>query len=174
MTELNAAIIDVMIHQFKKDMKESYKIVENAGLRITKYDGKFNISNDATHRWCYMTRIWDSWKGGYRYDVHWGVTNGNGRKSYKTNDPKTIPFDFYRMLNMAYGVSLYNYSYRSPAVEKGERIRSKKYVIKSGQREIEVIKERIRKDQEKLISLVREVEEDKYELKELKKKYGLS
>lgn len=52
--QVNEAIYEVCVHQFKKDAKESHAIVEAAGYEISKYDGDWRFYNAETDRRVYM------------------------------------------------------------------------------------------------------------------------
>lgn len=47
---LNEAIVDVITHQFKKDCPEAHSLVTSWGLKIFKYDGRFEVINSETSK----------------------------------------------------------------------------------------------------------------------------
>lgn len=47
---LNEAIVDVITHQYKKDCPEAHSLVTSWGLKIFKYDGRFEVFNPETQK----------------------------------------------------------------------------------------------------------------------------
>ena len=43
--EMNKAILKVLTSKYKKDCKEEYKMIEEAGYEVCKWDGVFHITN---------------------------------------------------------------------------------------------------------------------------------
>lgn len=99
MTYLNNAIIQVISHQYKKDVKQFHQIVEAAGYKIEKYDGCYRVSNPKTYRYCYMIDT-GFYSGRERWVLYWG-SHGYGSKVIY-GDPINAKVDLTNMLNTPY------------------------------------------------------------------------
>ena len=153
-TELNNAIYLVLITQYKKNAPEAFKMVEDAGYKITKYDGCFWVENVATRRQLYVN------DRGYVRDLK------KNKISHK--------FDFVGFLNKPLNTEYY----RTPAGEcertaKRCRLSGAKFSVWRCERDIEKAKATIFSAENDLIKAVKEREKYMNGLREIRKQLGL-
>lgn len=172
--ELNNAIFNVLYYQFKKDCKVSHDIVEQAGYKISKFNGHFNIKNEATDR-C----VWIEHGSYTSYIKRFSNSNKDVRiEGYTFSCTK---FDFvgylekprnevwWDIINSDY----YGLGRRGTGYWKRERLRTAKNSVKYRKEDIEKIKGQIAKLQEALEKEIRYEIEAEYKLEEVRKELGL-
>lgn len=169
---LNEAIIQVITNKYKKDAKEAHKIVEDAGYKINKVDGYYHVSSSSTYRYCYAFYS-GHYDKGQRWCIYWG-SNVRGSKIH-WGDPANIKIDFTNLLNTRYNNVAHEQSpSHSPAVEKYQSIRWKKYTIKQDEKYIQDTLNSIANLNAKLISATELKAQHEMELANLRKENGLN
>ena len=165
--DINEAIYKVMSTQFKKDMGEALKVVEEAGYTVSKWDSRFYVKNPKTGRELCLR---DTYKG---YAVH-----GNGHVKCKFNWGKTCSMDLVGYLekpfnNEWYKVQAMQSDWRSATWYKWDRLRSAKWYIKYEKESIEKTKKKIAQLQQELEDAIRSQIRYEQNLVEVRKDLGL-
>ena len=165
--EINDAIYKVVTTQFKKDAKESHRIVEEVGYKIIKCDGSFKVRNPETYRYVQV-----EFSHGYFYNAK--VYTVSGCKYFRAEDGLKA-FDFVGQLETTrkvYDEPDPDY-YESEAVIKHSQIKSMDSLAKCYDNDIKTTLEKIAKLQEDLIRYTEYKIEYETKARNLRKKYGL-
>lgn len=162
--EINEAIKKVLSVQYKKEAKDAFKVVEDAGFEIYKMNGTFGITDKKNVNHVRIEL------GKYRTYLHLG------NKQIKFNNFSEISkIDFVSFLEKERIVRLdqSSYWYRTETQKKMERLRDKKRSIQYSEDDIERIKKKIEEAQKELIWAVEYKEQKKADLKAIRKELGL-
>lgn len=172
---LNDAIIQVITTKYKKDALGAHKIVEDAGYKIDKRDGRYYVSNEVTHRYC------NAWLTGYDYGrQRWYFDWGSmvyARKIHYGN-PSGIKVDFVNLLNTPYNreghVSAYDDKWNnSVAKEKYSRLKQLRYNVDYYSKETQKIIDEFSRLQERLIEATEDKARSVAKLDAYRKECGL-
>ena len=122
---LNEAIYKVIKTQFKKDMGEALRLVEEAGYRVSKWDSRFYVKNERTNR---EVCLRESYFGNC-------IISGNGYEKCKFHPDEVCRFDFIGYLEKPHNLAWYDIEakkndWRSPTWYKYDRLRSIRNSIK--------------------------------------------
>ena len=165
-TELNKAIYTVITTQYKKDCREAHKAVEDAGFKIRKIRGGYEVVNTKTNRDLYTSRS-NRWGGGLFLHYNW----------YKRKIKLTENFDFVNCLNTPYNEinEQDNPWIRAPktAKEKHDRIKSMKWDVEYHERNYERALAQIQKLQRELVHEAEQKLLAEQKLETYKKELGL-
>ena len=135
--QINKAIFEVISTQFKKDAKDSHRIVEESGYDIYKMDGAFHVRNRETGKSIYA-----------RYNDYFTkilIYNYNKTASYKIGEVK---FDFVNYLEKPKNTAWNEIRYGT-----SNRFRSQADALHHAKWDIDYHKERIAKIQGQIKSL---------------------
>lgn len=164
---LNEAIYKVISTQFKKDMGGALAIVEQAGYKVTKWDGRFYVKNEKTGR---EVCLREGYKG---YTVV-----GNGYDKCKFSWDGICRMDLVGYLEKPfnrewYKVQAMRSDWKSPTIYKWERLRNATYLVNCSVRDIEEIKRKIAELTNKLEYDATHLAERKQDLVTIRKDLGL-
>lgn len=166
---LNGAILNVLETQFKKDMREGVvQLVEQAGYKVVKITGGYEVKNPATNKWVSI---------GYRHSYYRYIQNLG--RDVRIEYGKKVMFDFINYLEKPVNREWYAIHNvwgwnTTPTQEKMSALRSAKSAIKSSDRDIANIQKQMEALQKKLIDEVRLQEERKQRLISVRKELGLN
>ena len=171
--QVNRAIAEVMVHQYKKDCKDAHAIVEAAGYDVFKnIYSSWEVMNKETGRRLYCSN--EDWKG----NKHVHKTAYYGKNiSINRNHLDECKVDFVGCLDcnrIPWHDSYDAYTnYRPVAVYKYSELKMKKNRVIWREEDIEKKKKEIEKLQADLIRYVEYKEEAKANLKAFRKELGL-
>lgn len=164
---LNEAIYKVISTQFKKDMGDALKIVENAGYKVTKWDGRFYVKNETTRRELCLR---EGYKG---YKV---CGNGYDKCRFGWND--VCPMDLVGYLNKEINRNWYELEFArndwmSPTWRKYTMLKDAKSNIKYNETAIEKLRKEIAEKQNILERCIADAVRREQKLTEVRKQLGL-
>lgn len=81
--QVNAAVWQVLMHQYKKDAKEAHEIVKQAGYSIEKLSGCWRVYNEKTGRSVYVNE-------GNSRSYLCRTTNSDQRIGWKAWEPESV------------------------------------------------------------------------------------
>ena len=163
--EVNNAILKVLTTQFKRDAKESHKIVEEAGYEIYKYGGSFGVKNPKTHN---IVRI----------DFSRGF-NSRGRVNLRRNSKRfrsleeLKPIDFVGNLDTTRKAYCEWLPYESEAHRKYDEIKRSDCMAMSYDEYIKKTLDKLASLQKDLIRYTQEKADYEQKARDARKKYGL-
>lgn len=167
-TELNKAIGIVITAQYKKDYREAFKMVEEAGYVIDKWNGSFGVTNTATHRTVkinfdkYHARLMlNPYKYGQRVDDNWELLQ-------KVDFVGCLEKEINKVWQQAQC-----YEYVSPTMEKYKRIKSVRSSIRYNASEVIRIKKKMEELQKSLEYYQKGYQESREELVAVKARFGM-
>ena len=160
--ELNNAIFLVLFKQYKKEAKEAHSIVGEAGYKIEKWDGSFEVKNPKTARYLH---------------IHWGDYSGtlnmrSGSKRFKTTE-ELKRVDFVGQLDTTREVYFAPDEYESEALRKYSDIKHQDSMAELYDNDIKQTLKKIASLQDDLIRYTRWKAEYEAKAKECRKEYGL-
>ena len=164
---LNEAIYKVIKTQFKKDMGGALAIVEQAGYKVTKWDGRFYVKNPRNNKeLCLRT----GYKG--------YVVSGNGYDKCKFSWDGICRMDLVGYLEKPfnrewYKVQAMRCDWKSPTIYKWERLRNAVYLVDCSVRGIEETKRKIAELTSALEHGATRLAERKQNLATIRKELGL-
>lgn len=167
---LNKAMEMVLRTQFKKQVKEAHKIVEEAGYTINKIQGGYQITNPKTGRFIYIRQ------DGYRKSIIHGYYNSQQRRIRSEADYQK--FDYTGCLNKPINKDYYEQilNEEHTAYHKSEamqKLKSAKWSLKYEEDRIARIQKDIEKLQQDLIRAAMAKARAIDKLNEVKKDLGL-
>lgn len=163
--ELNKAILEVCLTQYKKDAKEAHKLVESAGFSIRKEDGQFVVSNSSNYKEVRVTRK-------YRKIV---VYSNSWRSTAfpVENNTYDVKFNFYDYLTKPRNETYYiNYTY-APSQDKYRILKSAKWDVDYYDKRVTSIQKQIETLQKDLVYAVEHRTEAKARYESRRKDLGL-
>ena len=165
---LNEAIFTVLTTQYKKDAKDAFNLVDEAGYKYIKYRGRFEVYNPETNRRIYVT---EGFRKNY-YTVHTGLYMRQTTHFKREADIKVMDFvnclekpvntEFYREVPEGKAAGIYY-----------NRIKSKRNMVKSYEDDIKSYQEQIEKLQQKIIYAAQKKAEYEMNIREAKKELGI-
>lgn len=163
--ELNKAILEVCLTQYKKDAKEAHKLVENAGFSIRKEDGQFVVSNNSNYKEVRVARK-------YRKIVVY--SNGRRRTEFPVeNNTYDVKFDFYNYLTKPRNETYYtNYTY-TPSQDKYHSLKSARWDVDYYNERVNKIQKEIDRLQKDLVYAVERRTEAKARYENRRRDLGL-
>lgn len=162
--EINEAIKKVLSVQYKKEAKDAFKVVEDAGFEIYKMNGTFGISDKKNVNHVRVEL------GRYKTYLHLG----NKRIDFNSfSEISKIDFVSFLEKERIICLDASSYWYRTKTQAKMERLRDKKRSIQYSEDDIERIKKKIEEAQKELIRAVEYKEQKKADLKAFRKELGL-
>ena len=166
---VNKRIIEVCKNQYKKDAKDAHEIVELAGYKIEKYEGRYIVLNPKTGKRVsllgYSAKTENRRKPCVAYDT------GKGIKVFNWNEePK---FDFVAYLDKPWNREYYRNIPESEYKRARANIKSQKNWIEYRKKEVEKTRKDIEDKIANLEHVNRELQKAKDELENIRKKYGL-
>ena len=173
-TVLNDAIINVLTHQFKKDVPKSHRTVENAGYVIYKVNGHFVVKNPKTDRNISVTQ---SHRYRYRYFAEYGYYSKHQKYCNTMDDVRKI--DFVNCLNTPINSEYYSTFNAVPTIKKKyskyrSGLHDAKWDIDYYNSCIERYKKEIEKLNNELIRCARERGKAEEKLSGIRKELGLT
>ena len=162
---LNRAIFKVLTTKFKKDAKESHRIVEDVGYEIIKWDGSFQVTNPNTNRY---VRIEET-QGFY---THYRLRIWTDHKEVKSVD-ELKAVDFVGQLETTRKPYYEPYETESEAYLKYRGIKNADYWAESADKHIKEILDKLSSLQKDLIYYTEEKAKYEAKAKSLRKEYGL-
>ena len=173
---INEAIWTVLKAKYKKEAKEAFKVVEDAGYEIYKNGcGYWTVSNPDTHR--YINLGDRGWKHhSYTVIQHGPYVAQSRMVQSKEFNSNSIAFDFVNCLDTPINETWYklqNKSNTSKAVAQYQAIKFSKRMAESYARDIENTMKEIERLQARLISQTESKVRYEAEVKELKRQFGL-
>ena len=167
---LNKAMEMVLRTQFKKQVKEAHKIIEEAGYTINKIQGCYEITNPTTGRFIYIRH------NGYRSTISHGIYNSQQRMIKSEADYQK--FDYAGCLNKPINKDYYEqirneeYSayHKSEAMQK---LKSAKWSLKYEEDRIARIQKEVEKLNQELIRAAMAKARAIDKLNEVRKDIGL-
>lgn len=172
--ELNKAIRTVLTTQYKKQAKEAFQMVENAGYEIYKMGGDWRVKNNKTGRIVYL-------EDGWRSTFIWHGNRWENRTQCKgSEDTATMRlFDFVgaleKPLNKDYYTSIaFTYENESKARQRYDELKSARRSVKWYDEDINNIKKQMQKLQDELVRKAQYKLEAEQTLKKVRKELGLA
>jgi hypothetical protein len=166
--ELNEAIYKVIKTQFKKDMGDALKVVEEAGYTVKKWDSRFYVKNPNTGRELCLREGWGKYKV---------CGNGSEKCAFRFEDVCRMDFVGYleKPFNYAwYKVQDMQREWRSATWYKWDRLRSAKFNIMYEKDEIAKVKQDIANLQARLEQAIRSQVKYEQNLIAVRKELGLN
>jgi len=164
---LNEAVYKVISTQFKKDMGDALKIVEDAGYKVSKWDGRFYVKNTNTGREVCLREGYKGYKvcgnGDAKHLIPW---DGVCRMDLVGYLEKPFNREWYKVQAM-------RSDWRSPTWYKWDRVRDAKYKVSCTVRDIEDTKRKIVELTNRLESDATRLAERKQNLVTIRKELGL-
>lgn len=172
---LNDAIIQVITTKYKKDALDAHKIVEDAGYKIDKRNGRYYVSNEITHRYC-NARLTGVDYGKQCWHLDWGSMVCAKKIHY--GKPDSIKVDFVNLLNTPYNreahVSYYDDKWHnSVAKEKYNRLKQLKYNVDYYSKKAQEIMDEFSRLQERLVDATEDKARSVAKLDAYRKECGL-
>lgn len=165
--ELNEAIYKVMSTQFKKDMGEALRVVEEAGYTVSKWDSRFYVKNPKTGRELCLKEGYKGYNifgnGDRKSIVPWGTERRMDLVGYLE---KPINHEWYKAQAM-------QNDWRSATWYKWDRLRNAKWYIKYEKENIEKTKKKIAQLQQELEDTIRSQIRYEQNLVNIRKELGL-
>ena len=163
--ELNKAIWEVLISKFRKDAKEAFKMVEDAGYAFHKNgDGNWVVFNPKTERTIWRSKYNEIWHAGIRT-----LATSRTREEFDfvgcLNKPLNREYD-------PYGYGYYGRPHNG-AREKFRNLEAAKNRVEWTNERIEEIQRQMVKLQKELVNQVEYRVKYEAEVNELRKEYGL-
>lgn len=174
---LNEAVFRVITTQFKKNMGGADKVVEEAGYRVMKTDGRFAVRTVRENGRCRDIEFGEAYRG-YKL-IAW---NGHRQRVYRYNtidDLKKFNFEGFLTapINVAYAdaeaLNEYRYGGYTETQRKMGRLRDAKSSIRYRADDIEKYKKQIAELQEKIEDAIRRQVQYEVDLRNIRKEYGL-
>jgi len=173
-TVLNNAIWTVLTTQFKKEAPKAFEMVKAAGYEYSKNNGSFEVYNPRTKR---RVHLYD--RGYGRYAATY-VSHGYYEcQQSKITNWNNCRFDFVGCLEKPLNDEWHRFeSQASRSVSKSrsqyERLSMKKSMVRSYEKDIDRIKEKMAELQEQLIKATERKVSYEREVVECKKELGLA
>ena len=162
---LNEAIYTVLTTKYKKDAKEAFKMVEDAGYEMRKWDGWFIIENIKTKKHLYI----DS----HCYNPKLKFIRGS-RIDKQINITESWKFDFVNYLNTPYNEEYYRFpKWKEINNNRREMLRHAKWVVEFRNEELDKVKAELEDAQRRLVRIAQRQAEAELELKQTRKELGL-
>lgn len=174
---LNEAVYKVIATQFKKNMDGADKVVEEAGYRVMKTDGRFAVRTVRENGRCRDIEFGETYRG-YKL-IAW---NGNSQRVYRydtIDDLKKFNFEGFLTapINVAYAdaeaLNEYRYGGYTETQRKMGRLRDAKSYIRYKADDIKKYKKQIAELQEKIEDAIRRQVQYEDDLRNIRKEYGL-
>lgn len=158
---INKEIFKVCTHKYKKECEKAHENVKRAGYNITKFNGRFIVSNEKTQKSVSIKLPENKYENTY-------VLYDTGRKRAKCNNGEIPKFDFKNYLDKPKNKEkniIVNNKYRHIRYE----IKNEKYYIKMAEKYVEKAKEEINQAIEKLERETRLLQNHKNRLDNIRK-----
>ena len=174
---INEAVYKVIATQFKKNMDGADKVVEEAGYRVMKTEGRFAVRTVRDNGRCRDIEFGETYKG-YKL-IAW---NGNRQRIYKyktIDDLKKFDFEGFLTapINVEYAeaeaLNDYRYGGFNETQRKMSRVRDAKAYIRYKADDIAKYKKQMLELQEKIEDAIRRQVQYENDLKNIRKEYGL-
>lgn len=174
---LNEAVYRVITTQFKKNMDGADKVVEEAGYRVIKTDGRFAVRTVRNNGRCRDIEFGETSRG-YKL-IAW---NGDMQRVYRyatLDELKKFNFEAFlnAPINVAYAearvLDEYRFGGYTDTQRKMGRLRDVKAYIRYKVDDIEKYKKQIADLQEKIEDAIRRQVQYEGDLRNLRKEYGL-
>ena len=164
---LNDAIHTVLTTKFKKDAREAFAAVEDAGYTIEKRDGAFWVSNAETRRYVYL-RV-------NRYGPGCTVNANNLYKRFTTYGAEKV-IDYVNLLNKPLNMAWYsaNNNTYAPTEMKYRLLVNNRDHVKYADNEVARIQEKIDELQRELVIEIERRATYKQNLINCRKTFGLT
>lgn len=169
--ELNKAIRTVLTTQYKKQAKEAFQMVEDAGYEIYKIGGDWRVKNNKTGRVVYL-------EDGIRRTNIWHGNRWENKTQCKDTTKMRL-FDFVgaleKPLNKDYYTSIaFTYENQSKALERYDELKSARRGVEWYDGDIDAIKKQMQKLQDELVRKAQYKLEAEQKLKNVRKELGLA
>lgn len=163
---LNNAIHTVLTAKFKKDAREAFAAVEDAGYTIEKRDGAFWVSNAETRRYVYVREN--------RYGPGCTVNANNLYKRFTTYGAEKV-IDYVNLLNKPINMAWYNANNKyAPTKMKYRLLVISRDHVKYADNEVARIQKKIAELQRELVVEVERRATYKQNLTNCRKTIGLT
>lgn len=165
---LNEAILNVLLNQFKKEMnKQAIEMVEQAGYKIIKIQGGYEVKNPNTGRWVSIER------GNYSRYIY------NNVKTVTVWREDPIRFDFANYLNKELNLAWAELNWNkcdwdTPTYKRMTALKGAKRSIRYAKESIEETKKKIANLQAELERAIRYEIETEQRLEKVRKELGLA
>lgn len=165
---INEAIFKVLTTKYKKDAKDAFKLVDEAGYRSFKEGGRFEVYNPETDRHIYVT---EAYRRSY-YTVHTGMYMRQTTNFRREADMKAM--DFVNCLEKPVNTEFYREVPRGRAAGVYEsKIKMPRRMVKSYEDDIESCQKQIEKLQQRIIYATERKAKYEMEIREAKKELGI-
>lgn len=164
---LNNAIHTVLTAKFKKDAREAFAAVEDAGYTIEKRDSNFWVINDETRRYVYVREN--------RYGPGYAVNANNFYKRFTTYGAEKV-IDYVNLLNKPINMAWYNVNNNTyaPTKMKYRLLVCSRDHVKYADNEVARIQKKIDELQRELVAEIERRATYKQNLTNCRKTIGLT